>query len=437
MHAPDLLRQASSDAGASGEAVDGAGEVEVGLGDPALAVGRQRQAGPCSSRGRGCRGGGRRPRPPARPARRRRSPRGSRRTRGPARARRPRGARGAPRAASTSSCARSAMPRLPRRRIPPILEPMRIVSLVPHATELLFALGLGDDVVARDARVRLTPRPPRPAAASPATSCRPASPPARSTRAVRARTEAGEAIYALDAELLRELEPDLIVTQALCAVCAVSLRRRARGGRRAPVPAPGHRAGPDDAGRDDGRRAHDRAGHRHARRRPGPHRPPAGPHRPRAARRPGRPGRPGRRARVARPGLRGGPLDAAARRAGRRRRRGRLRRASTPSRRRWDAWPPRSRRSSSPCPAATTPRARWPRRRRSPARWRRSARARVVAVDAAAYFSRPGPRLVDGLELLAHVLHPDRRRRRPRASRPRSTCALPAPAAALGDRRAG
>jgi iron complex transport system substrate-binding protein len=32
---------------------------------------------------------------------------------------------------------------------------------------------------------------------------------------------------------------------------------------------------------------------------------------------------------------------------------------------------------------------------------------RVVALDAAAYFSRPGPRLVDGLELLAHVLHPD------------------------------
>jgi iron complex transport system substrate-binding protein len=33
---------------------------------------------------------------------------------------------------------------------------------------------------------------------------------------------------------------------------------------------------------------------------------------------------------------------------------------------------------------------------------------RVVAVDAASYFSRPGPRLVDGIELLAHVLHPDR-----------------------------
>lgn len=33
---------------------------------------------------------------------------------------------------------------------------------------------------------------------------------------------------------------------------------------------------------------------------------------------------------------------------------------------------------------------------------------RVVAVDASAHFSRPGPRLIDGLELLAHILHPDR-----------------------------
>jgi len=31
----------------------------------------------------------------------------------------------------------------------------------------------------------------------------------------------------------------------------------------------------------------------------------------------------------------------------------------------------------------------------------------VFAVDAAAYFSRPGPRLVDGVELLGHILHPD------------------------------
>jgi iron complex transport system substrate-binding protein len=43
-------------------------------------------------------------------------------------------------------------------------------------------------------------------------------------------------------------------------------------------------------------------------------------------------------------------------------------------------------------------------------RWRRHLGllgARVYAVDAAAYFSRPGPRLVDGVELLGHLLHPD------------------------------
>ena len=39
---------------------------------------------------------------------------------------------------------------------------------------------------------------------------------------MRERTERGESIYALDEQLLRELEPDLIVTQELCPVCAVS-----------------------------------------------------------------------------------------------------------------------------------------------------------------------------------------------------------------------
>ena len=32
---------------------------------------------------------------------------------------------------------------------------------------------------------------------------------------------------------------------------------------------------------------------------------------------------------------------------------------------------------------------------------------RIVAIDGSATFSRPGPRLVDGLEIIAHVLHPD------------------------------
>ncbi len=98
---------------------------------------------------------------------------------------------------------------------------MRIVSLVPHATELLFALGLGDDVVA------VTHECDYPLAAlSLPRVTRDALPPGLSAgeidAAVRERTLAGESIYELDSELLAELEPELIVTQALCPVCAVS-----------------------------------------------------------------------------------------------------------------------------------------------------------------------------------------------------------------------
>lgn len=98
---------------------------------------------------------------------------------------------------------------------------MRIVSLVPHATELLYALGLGDDVVA----VTHECDHPTEAQAKPHAT-RDRLPPGLSAaaidRAVRERTEAGEAIYELDEQLLHDLEPDLIVTQALCPVCAVS-----------------------------------------------------------------------------------------------------------------------------------------------------------------------------------------------------------------------
>jgi iron complex transport system substrate-binding protein len=99
---------------------------------------------------------------------------------------------------------------------------MRIVSLVPHATELLFALGLGDQVVGvthecdyPDEALDL-PRVTRDV-------LEPGLPPGEIDAAVRARTAAGESIYELDDELVRELEPDLIVTQALCHVCAVSV----------------------------------------------------------------------------------------------------------------------------------------------------------------------------------------------------------------------
>ena len=58
--------------------------------------------------------------------------------------------------------------------------------------------------------------------ASPATSFPRGSGPRRSTPPCAKRTLAGESIYELDEDALAELEPDLIVTQALCAVCAVS-----------------------------------------------------------------------------------------------------------------------------------------------------------------------------------------------------------------------
>jgi iron complex transport system substrate-binding protein len=98
---------------------------------------------------------------------------------------------------------------------------MRIVSLVPSATEMLYALGLGPDLVAvthecdypRDAvRLPKVTRDVLPAGLSAS----------EIDAAVKERTLAGQSIYELDAEALHELEPDLIVTQALCSVCAVS-----------------------------------------------------------------------------------------------------------------------------------------------------------------------------------------------------------------------
>lgn len=98
---------------------------------------------------------------------------------------------------------------------------MRIVSLVPHATELLFALGLGREVVGVTHECDYPP-----AATALNQVTRDMLPtgltPAEIDTAVRERTQRGEAIYALDGDTLAALNPDLIVTQALCPVCAVS-----------------------------------------------------------------------------------------------------------------------------------------------------------------------------------------------------------------------
>ena len=104
---------------------------------------------------------------------------------------------------------------------------MRICSLLPSATEILYALGLGDSVVGvtfecdypEDARQKphlvdsvLTDD----------------LPPAEIDRIVSEHAARGESIYRLDQELLESLKPDLVVTQELCDVCAVNTSHLAR-----------------------------------------------------------------------------------------------------------------------------------------------------------------------------------------------------------------
>jgi iron complex transport system substrate-binding protein len=98
---------------------------------------------------------------------------------------------------------------------------MRIVSLIPSATEMLFALGLGSDLVAVTHECDYPP-----AARELPKITRDVLPPgltsAQIDAAVKEHTLAGESIYQLDTDELEDLQPDLIVTQELCSVCAVS-----------------------------------------------------------------------------------------------------------------------------------------------------------------------------------------------------------------------
>jgi iron complex transport system substrate-binding protein len=98
---------------------------------------------------------------------------------------------------------------------------MRIVSLLPSATEILFALGLEQDVVGvshecdfpaqvRAKKIVIHSRIPHDAS------------PAEIDRLVREFVSRGESLYAVDAQALQDLAPDLIVTQDLCHVCAAS-----------------------------------------------------------------------------------------------------------------------------------------------------------------------------------------------------------------------
>jgi iron complex transport system substrate-binding protein len=97
---------------------------------------------------------------------------------------------------------------------------MRIVSLLPSATEIVHTLGLAEHLVGvtdecdwppQARRVRVVSRSALPATAEPA----------EIDRLVSASLGGGQPIYRLDTDAIRELRPDLVLAQDLCAVCAV------------------------------------------------------------------------------------------------------------------------------------------------------------------------------------------------------------------------
>jgi iron complex transport system substrate-binding protein len=98
---------------------------------------------------------------------------------------------------------------------------VRICSLLPSATEILYALGLRDSVVGVTHECDY---PPEAAKKPPLIRPRvdPQAAPARIDQEVMDLVSRGESIYAVDAELLATLAPDLIITQDLCHVCAAS-----------------------------------------------------------------------------------------------------------------------------------------------------------------------------------------------------------------------
>lgn len=102
------------------------------------------------------------------------------------------------------------------------MRPQRIVSLLPSTTEVLFGLGVGDQVVgvtfecdhpaeARERRIVSSTTMPEGLA------------PAEIDAYVAAAAAAGEDLYRLDAGALADLDPELVLTQDLCAVCAVDV----------------------------------------------------------------------------------------------------------------------------------------------------------------------------------------------------------------------
>jgi iron complex transport system substrate-binding protein len=101
---------------------------------------------------------------------------------------------------------------------------MRIVSLLPSATEIVYALGLGDELVGRTHECDYPPE----VTHVPVVTASVGGTPDDSSREINQRVadsvHQGSSIYRLDRQALADARPDLILTQELCEVCAVSYR---------------------------------------------------------------------------------------------------------------------------------------------------------------------------------------------------------------------
>jgi iron complex transport system substrate-binding protein len=281
---------------------------------------------------------------------------------------------------------------------------MRIASLVPSATELLFALELGDNVVAVTHECDYPPGveqlPHLTRSVIPD-----GLPPAEVDAAVRERTGRGEALYELDEATLRELDVDLIVTQAVCEVCAVSFDEVRAVAERLPtqprvisldpstlgevladVPRLAEAAGAEAAG--------DRLAEEAGARIEAVERAVDGAPRPRVA-----------ALEWLEPVFIGGHwVPQMIELAG-----GEDVLGLPGEKSRTAEWAEVE--AAAPEVVLVMPCGYYSEQAAAEAvRYRKHLEllgARVVAVDAAAYFSRPGPRLVEGIELLGHLLHPD------------------------------